>query len=258
MVATPIKTFFLVTNRAYFNGDETTIYCVKVKEKTMIKETVMVVDTNCFPKAIKGGHFFAEGLWKYRSIKQAAYIGSWTKALSKSAIAKPMRKYVVGLRNIFSGSTKKAKRRQLLATTVIKETMTIKIDEPKATEKKAAYGFTAASPDWIESRHSELLFASLSFPFGKDLLRTDQESLQVKFIFGFFSRIRYTCCWVHRVSSDLEWNGALYTMFTYMQKIYIYRIPACYHFHLNLSFFSIYFYQVVRSVCGIVFLRYTW
>ena len=76
MVATPIKTFFLVTNRAYFNGDETTIYWVKVKEKSMIKETDMVVDANCFPIAIKGGHFFAEGLWKYRSIKQAAYIGS--------------------------------------------------------------------------------------------------------------------------------------------------------------------------------------
>ena len=72
--------------------------------------------------------------------------------------------------------------------------MTIKIDEPNATEKKAAYGFTAASPDWIESRHSELLFDSLSFSFGKDLLRTDQELLQVKFIFGLFSRIRYTCC----------------------------------------------------------------
>ena len=74
-----------------------------------------------------------------------------------------------------------------MATTVIKETMTIKIDEPKATEKKAAYGFTASSLDWIESRHSsELLFDSLSFPFGKDLLRTDQELLQVKFILGFF------------------------------------------------------------------------
>ena len=221
----------------------------------------MVVDTNCFPKAIKGGHFFAEGLWKYRSIKQAAYIGSWTKALSKSAIAKPMRKYVVGLRNIFSGSTKKAKRRQLLATTVIKETMTIKIDEPKATEKKAAYGFTAASPDWIESRHSELLFASLSFPFGKDLLRTDQESLQVKFIFGFFSRIRYTCCWVHRVSSDLEWNGALYTLFTCMQKKYIYIeslpviifIKIFLFFHLILSGCSVSLWYCIPEVHLIIF-----
>ena len=55
-----------------------------------------------------------------------------------SAIVKPMRKYVVGLRNIFSGSTKKAKRRQLLATTVIKKAMTMKMDEPDATGKEVA------------------------------------------------------------------------------------------------------------------------
>ena len=167
MVATPIKTFFLVTNQAYFNGDETTIYCVKVKEKTMIKETVMIVDTNCFPKAIKGGHFFAEGLWKYRSIKQAAYIGSWTKALSKSAIVKPMRRYVVGhhgnKRNNGDedGWTKRYREESGVRVCLL----------------------TVMNPDCNESRHRELLLDELSFTYGKELLPSDQELLRhVKFI----------------------------------------------------------------------------
>ena len=59
-------------------------------------------------------------------------MGSSTSAVNKSTMAKPMRKNVVELRNIFNGSTKKTKIRRLLAKIVISEHMMIKIEEPNA------------------------------------------------------------------------------------------------------------------------------
>ena len=65
-------------------------------------------------------------------------------------MAKPMRKYVVGLRKILSGSTRKVTRSKLLARTVMSETMKIKMDEPKATLNKSSSGFTDGVELWAD------------------------------------------------------------------------------------------------------------
>ncbi len=67
-------------------------------------------------------------------------MGSTLSAVTMSTMAKPMRKYVVGLRKIFSGSTQKARRRRLLAKMVTNMDTNMKIAELKAALIKALYG----------------------------------------------------------------------------------------------------------------------
>ena len=78
-------------------------------------------------------------------MKQVAEIDSCISAVRRSMMAKPIRKLVVGLRKILSGSTRKVTRSKLLATIFMGETMMKKMDEPETCLLKTSQPQHASS-----------------------------------------------------------------------------------------------------------------
>ena len=56
-----MQTFFFVTMRPYFRGDETTMYCVKVKAKTIVDDIEMENFAKELANRMKGLHFSVKG-----------------------------------------------------------------------------------------------------------------------------------------------------------------------------------------------------